>query len=467
MTVRIEHDLLGDREIPAEAYWGIHTLRAVENFKISNQKISDVPQFVRSMVMVKKATAQANGELGAVKPEIAAAIEKACDEVLLKGRCLDQFPSDVYQGGAGTSVNMNTNEVIANLALEILGYEKGRYDIVNPMDHVNASQSTNDAYPTGFRLAVYYSVGSLLEKLALLKDAFAAKADEFKDVLKMGRTQLQDAVPMTAGQEFQSFQVLLEEEILNLDRTRALLLEVNLGATAIGTGVNTPKGYAALAVKKLSEVSGLDCKLTENLIEATSDCGAYVMVHGALKRTAVKLSKICNDLRLLSSGPRAGLKEINLPEMQAGSSIMPAKVNPVIPEVVNQVLLQSHRQRHHHHLRRRSGAVAIKRDGAGHRAMYVRNHLPLGQRCGKPRRKMRQRHYRQPRNLRTLCVQLHRLGHLPEPVYRTRQRRFGRQNLRPNRQRRARSRTRTRPVERSGTRPHPIARKSDEPAFVR
>ena len=241
MTVRTEHDLLGDREIPAEVYWGIHTLRAIENFKISTQKISDVPQFVRSMVMVKKATAQANGELGAVKPEIAAAIEKACDEVLLKGRCLDQFPSDVYQGGAGTSVNMNTNEVIANLALEVLGYEKGRYDIVNPMDHVNASQSTNDAYPTGFRLAVYYSIGELLDKL------------------------------------------------------------------------------------------------TENLIEATSDCGAYVMVHGALKRTAVKLSKICNDLRLLSSGPRAGLKEINLPELQAGSSIMPAKVNPVIPEVVNQV----------------------------------------------------------------------------------------------------------------------------------
>ena len=337
MTVRTEHDLLGDREIPAEVYWGIHTLRAIENFKISTQKISDVPQFVRSMVMVKKATAQANGELGAIKPEIAAAIEKACDEVLLNNRCLDQFPSDVYQGGAGTSVNMNTNEVIANLALEALGYEKGRYDIVNPMDHVNASQSTNDAYPTGFRLAVYYSIGELLDKLAILKNAFAAKAEEFKDVLKMGRTQLQDAVPMTAGQEFQSFQVLLEEEILNLDRTRSLLLEVNLGATAIGTGVNTPKGYAALVVEKLSEVSGLPCKLTENLIEATSDCGAYVMVHGALKRTAVKLSKICNDLRLLSSGPRAGLKEINLPELQAGSSIMPAKVNPVIPEVVNQV----------------------------------------------------------------------------------------------------------------------------------
>ncbi|MBH5328673.1 aspartate ammonia-lyase [Eikenella sp. S3360] len=337
MNTRTEHDLLGERQIPAEAYWGIHTLRAMENFQISGQKISDVPQFVRGMVMVKKAAAQANGELGALKPEIATAIAQACDEVLGKGRCLDQFPSDVFQGGAGTSVNMNTNEVVANLALEILGHAKGRYDIVNPMDHVNASQSTNDAYPTGFRLAVYESTGGLLDKLGYLKNAFAQKAEEFKTVLKIGRTQLQDAVPMTAGQEFKSFQVLLEEEILNLERTRQLLLEVNLGATAIGTGVNTSKGYAQLAVQKLSEISGLPCKLTENLIEATSDCGAYVMVHGALKRTAVKLSKICNDLRLLSSGPRAGLKEINLPEMQAGSSIMPAKVNPVIPEVVNQI----------------------------------------------------------------------------------------------------------------------------------
>ncbi|OAM28388.1 MULTISPECIES: aspartate ammonia-lyase [Eikenella] len=337
MNTRTEHDLLGERSIPADAYWGIHTLRAMENFQISGQKISDVPQFVRGMVMVKKAAAQANGDLGALRPEIADAIARACDEVLEKGRCLDQFPSDVFQGGAGTSVNMNTNEVIANLALEILGHAKGRYDIVNPMDHVNASQSTNDAYPTGFRLAVYESVEGLLGKLDYLKNAFTQKAEEFKTVLKMGRTQLQDAVPMTAGQEFKSFQVLLEEEILNLERTRRLLLEVNLGATAIGTGVNTPPGYAPLAVQKLSAISGLPCKLTENLIEATSDCGAYVMVHGALKRTAVKLSKICNDLRLLSSGPRAGLKEINLPEMQAGSSIMPAKVNPVIPEVVNQI----------------------------------------------------------------------------------------------------------------------------------
>lgn len=336
-NVRIEHDLLGEREVPNTAYWGIHTLRAIENFNISNVTISDVPEFVRGMVMVKKATALANGELGAIPKKVAKAIVQACDEVLVKGRCLDQFPSDVYQGGAGTSVNMNTNEVIANLALEILGEEKGKYDIINPMDHVNASQSTNDAYPTGFRIAVYNSILKLIEKIAYLQTAFENKAVEFADILKMGRTQLQDAVPMTLGQEFKAFAVLLEEEVRNLKRTSELLLEVNLGATAIGTGLNTPEGYSTLAVKYLAEVTELPCTLSENLIEATSDCGAYVMVHGALKRTAVKLSKVCNDLRLLSSGPRAGLNEINLPELQAGSSIMPAKVNPVVPEVVNQV----------------------------------------------------------------------------------------------------------------------------------
>ncbi len=337
MKKRIETDLLGERKIPNEVYWGIHTLRAKENFNISTQRISDIPELVRGMVMVKKAVARANGYLGVIAMETAQAIEAACDEVLEKGRCLDQFPSDVYQGGAGTSVNMNTNEVIANLALEALGYEKGRYDIINPNDHVNASQSTNDAYPTGFRIAVYNSIGALLDKIGRLKQAFEQKAAEFQDILKMGRTQLQDAVPMTLGQEFTAFAVLLEEEERNLLRTAALLLEVNLGATAIGTGVNTPEGYAHLAVAKLAEVSGLPCTPAHNLIEATSDCGDYVMVHGALERTAVKLSKICNDLRLLSSGPRAVLNEINLPEMQAGSSIMPAKVNPVIPEVVNQV----------------------------------------------------------------------------------------------------------------------------------
>ncbi|HHE3463155.1 aspartate ammonia-lyase [Pasteurella multocida] len=338
MTVtRKEVDLLGEREVPADAYWGIHTLRAVENFNISNAVISDVPDFVRGMVMVKKATALANGELGAIPDKIAKAIVAACDEILTTGKCLDQFPSDIYQGGAGTSVNMNTNEVVANLALELLGHKKGEYQYLDPMDHVNASQSTNDAYPTGFRIAVYNSIMKLVAKVLYLQQGFENKAKEFSHILKMGRTQLQDAVPMTVGQEFKAFSVLLDEEVRNLTRTAEYLLEVNLGATAIGTGLNTPKGYASLAVKYLSEVTGLPCVLAENLIEATSDCGAYVMVHGALKRTAVKLSKVCNDLRLLSSGPRAGLNEINLPELQAGSSIMPAKVNPVVPEVVNQV----------------------------------------------------------------------------------------------------------------------------------
>ena len=334
---RKEVDLLGERDVPADAYWGIHTLRAVENFNISNVTISDVPEFVKGMIMVKKATALANGELGAIPDDIAKAIVAACDEILATGKCMDQFPSDVYQGGAGTSVNMNTNEVVANLALEMLGHKKGEYQYVNPMDHVNASQSTNDAYPTGFRIAVYNSIMKLVAKVLYLQQGFENKAKEFANILKMGRTQLQDAVPMTVGQEFKAFSVLLDEEVRNLTRISEILLEVNLGATAIGTGLNTPPGYAELVVKRLAEVTDLPCVLAPNLIEATSDCGAYVMVHGALKRTAVKLSKVCNDLRLLSSGPRAGLNEINLPELQAGSSIMPAKVNPVIPEVVNQV----------------------------------------------------------------------------------------------------------------------------------
>ena len=337
MAHRVEHDMLGERKVPADAYYGIHAVRALENFPISGRPVSSVPAFVRAIAQVKKAAATANRELSVLEPRIADAICWACEQIMDEGRCLDQFPIDLFQGGAGTSVNMNANEVIANLALERLGEPLGSYDVVSPHDHVNRSQSTNDAYPTSLRLAVDALLGGLVAELDLLDDAFLDKGEEFADVLKMGRTQLQDAVPMTLGQEFAAFGVTLGEELRHLEHARGLMLEVNLGATAIGTGVNAPDEYPEAAVSALAEISGRPCVLSPNLIEATSDAGAYVMAHAACKRLATKLSKVCNDLRLLSSGPRAGLNEINLPQMQAGSSIMPAKVNPVIPEVVNQV----------------------------------------------------------------------------------------------------------------------------------
>ena len=337
MSSRTETDLLGPREIAGDAYYGVHTLRAIENFRISTSTINDLPQFIRAMVEVKKASALANRDLHVLPTDIANAIVTACNVMLDEGRCMDQFPVDVFQGGAGTSVNMNTNEVVANLALETLGFDKGRYDVINPNEHVNKSQSTNDAYPTGFRVAMHRRAQILIEAIRLLADAFEAKGHEFDDILKMGRTQLQDAVPMTLGQEFHGFSTTLREEIRTLRRVSLLLLEINLGATAIGTGLNTPDGYAHVAAHRLAEVTGLPIVSSEDLVEATSDNGSYVLMHAAAKRAAVKLSKISIDLRLLSSGPRAGLNEINLAELQAGSSIMPAKVNPVMPEVVNQV----------------------------------------------------------------------------------------------------------------------------------
>ena len=337
MSHRIEEDLLGTMEVPSDVYYGVHTLRAVDNFHISGTAVNEFPDFIRGMVQVKKATAIANRRLHVLPKEKAEAIIWACDQILDGGRCMDQWPTDVFQGGAGTSVNMNTNEVIANVALEHLGREKGDYDAINPNDDVNMSQSTNDAYPTGFRLGVYAAVQGLLDELDELQKTFRAKGDEFADIIKMGRTQLQDAVPMTLGQEFTAFGSNLAEEQRTICAAADSLLEVNLGATAIGTGINTPNGYRDQVVAALREVTGLNIQASPDLIEATSDTGGYVMMHGALKRAAMKLSKICNDLRLLSSGPRAGLNEINLPERQAGSSIMPAKVNPVIPEVVNQV----------------------------------------------------------------------------------------------------------------------------------
>ncbi|GAB1430392.1 aspartate ammonia-lyase [Ignavibacteria bacterium] len=333
---RIEHDFLGEMKIPDNVYYGIQTMRAVENFHITNIPISTVPALIRAFAYVKKAAAQANAALHVMPEEIADAIGKACDAIA-DGELIDQFPVDLIQGGAGTSTNMNANEVIANKALEILGLEKGRYDVVHPNNHVNFSQSTNDAYPTAFRLALYLNISELLAEMNLLAESFAEKGNEFTNVLKMGRTQLQDAVPMTLGTEFTGFAVTIREDIARLTEAQALITEINLGATAIGTSINAPAGYPELATVFLAEISGISVRLAENLVEATSDTGAYVQLSGVLKRIAVKISKICNDLRLLSSGPRAGLNEINLPKLQPGSSIMPGKVNPVMPEAVNQI----------------------------------------------------------------------------------------------------------------------------------
>ncbi|MFI8292762.1 aspartate ammonia-lyase [Streptomyces sp. NPDC085614] len=336
---RLEHDLLGERAVPAEAYWGIHSLRAQENFTVTGLPISVYPRLVEALAAVKEAAALANEELGLLSPEKARAIVAACREIRA-GRLHDQFVVDVVQGGAGTSTNMNANEVVANRALELLGHAKGEYQHLHPNEDVNLSQSTNDVYPTAVRIAAIMSVHGLLQAAAVLQDAFAAKAFEFRDVLKMGRTQLQDAVPMTLGQEFSTYAVMLDEDRNRLAEAVELIHEINLGATAIGTGLNAPAGYAETARRHLSEITGLPLVTSPNLIEATQDCGAFVQLSGVLKRLAVKLSKTCNDLRLLSSGPRAGLNEINLPAVQAGSSIMPGKVNPVIPEVVNQVAFE-------------------------------------------------------------------------------------------------------------------------------
>jgi aspartate ammonia-lyase len=333
---RREHDLLGERDIPANAYYGVHTLRALENFPITGTAISIYPDLVHALACVKQAAAIANNELGLLDAERAMAIRLACEKVR-EGECLDDFVVDVIQGGAGTSTNMNANEVIANRALEIMGHHKGEYQHLHPIEHVNLSQSTNDVYPTAIKVALHFGIHRLTAAMAELRSAFAAKAHEFEAVIKMGRTQLQDAVPMTLGQEFSTYAVMLEEDEQRLMEACLLIHEINLGATAIGTGINAPEGYAALVCHRLSEITGIALVTASNLVEATQDCGAFVQVSGVLKRVAVKLSKVCNDLRLLSSGPRAGLGEINLPPVQAGSSIMPGKVNPVIPEVVNQI----------------------------------------------------------------------------------------------------------------------------------
>ncbi len=333
---RVEHDLLGEREVPAEVYYGIQTLRALENFNITGISIAHYQTLIESLAMVKMAAARANLELGLLPKEIAQAIIKACQEIK-EGKWHTHFVVDVIQGGAGTSTNMNANEVIANRALEILGKKRGEYQYCHPNNHVNLSQSTNDVYPTALKIALFNSTQKLLSVLNDLIEAFRLKAEAFKDVIKIGRTQLQDAVPMTLGQEMEAYASTLTEEVERLQQNAHLFLEINLGGTAIGTGINAPPDYPSKALKHLVQITGLPLKLAPNLVEATQDTGAFVMFSSALKRLSIKLSKIASDLRLLSSGPRAGLNEINLPKMQPGSSIMPGKVNPVIPEVVNQI----------------------------------------------------------------------------------------------------------------------------------
>ncbi len=333
---RTETDSLGSLEIPADAYWGIHTERALENFPIAKRPISVYSDFVRALAMVKQASARANNEIGVLSDAKADLIDRAA-QLVIEGKYHDQFVVGVIQGGAGTSTNMNANEVITNIALELAGREKGDYAFLAPIDDTNRSQSTNDVYPTAIKIGLSLLLQSLLEELDLLRSSFLAKAVEFHDVLKVGRTQLQDAVPMTLGQEFHGFATTLGEDFKRLTENASLLTEINMGATAIGTGITTHPGYAPAVLHHLREISGIDLSTATDLVEATSDTGAFMSFSSSLKRSAIKLSKICNDLRLLSSGPQAGLGEINLPARAAGSSIMPGKVNPIIPEVVNQV----------------------------------------------------------------------------------------------------------------------------------
>ena len=334
--MRTEHDLLGERHVLRECYYGVQTLRASENFNMSGVVLNFYPVLIEALAMVKLAATRANHELGLLPNPITDAIAQACIEIM-KGRLHSHFVVDMIQGGAGTSTNMNANEVIANRALEILGYEKGEYQYCHPNDHVNLSQSTNDVYPTAVKIALINANKKLIDVLLELIQSLRNKAKEFSLIIKMGRTQLQDAVPMTLGQEFEAYAVTLKEEVQRLTQNVELFLEVNMGATAIGTGINVHPDYSSKCIAHLREITGLKIVLAENLVEATQDAGAFVMYSSAVKRLAIKLSKICNDLRLLSSGPRTGIHEINLPPVQAGSSIMPGKVNPVIPEVVNQI----------------------------------------------------------------------------------------------------------------------------------
>ena len=333
---RIESDLIGSREVPESALYGVQTLRGIENFNISKFHLNEYPLFIQGLAITKMGAAMANRELDLLTEEQANAIIEACKEIL-DGKYHDQFPVDMIQGGAGTTTNMNANEVIANRALELMGHQRGEYQFCSPNDAVNRSQSTNDAYPTAIHIGLYYTHLKLVEHFKALIASFRKKAEDMAHIVKMGRTQLEDAVPMTLGQTFNGFASILEQEVANLNYAAQDFLTVNMGATAIGTGITAEPGYAEKCVAALRQITGFEIRLAEDLVGATSDTSCMVGYSGAMRRIAVKMNKICNDLRLLASGPRCGFGEINLPAMQPGSSIMPGKVNPVIPEVMNQI----------------------------------------------------------------------------------------------------------------------------------
>ncbi len=333
---RVESDLIGALEVPECALYGVQTLRGIENFEISKFHLNEYPLFIKGLAITKMAAARANHKLGLLSDAQASAIEQACQEII-DGKHHEQFPVDMIQGGAGTTTNMNANEVIANRALEIMGHKRGEYQYCSPNDHVNCAQSTNDAYPCAIHLGMYFSHLKFIEHYRVLIEAFRKKSEEFKSIIKIGRTQLEDAVPMTLGQTFSGFASILNDEIKHLDEAAADFLTVNMGATAIGTGICAEPGYSELCIESLRDITGWDIKIADDLVGATSDTSCLVGYASALKRVAVKMNKICNDLRLLASGPRCGIGEFNLPAMQPGSSIMPGKVNPVIPEVMNQI----------------------------------------------------------------------------------------------------------------------------------
>ncbi|MBK2000989.1 aspartate ammonia-lyase [Campylobacter sp. 2018MI35] len=335
MGTRKEHDFIGELEIPDDVYYGVQTYRALENFKMSGRVLKEYPFFVKAFAQVKKAAALANKDLGMVPADRADYIVKACDRII-NGEFLDQFVVDMVQGGAGTSTNMNANEVITNVALEMMGHKKGEYQYLHPNDNTNFGQSTNDAYPSSIKVAVHAKMGDLLKAMGILKNELEIKAKEWKDILKIGRTELEDAVPTTLGNTFNAFASYLKSDIEKITKARESMTYLNLGATAIGTGICCHPDYKDLVEKYLSDITGATFRPAEDFIAATQDTADFVHVSGALKTAAVRLSKIANDIRLMNSGPRCGLGEVNLPQMQPGSSIMPGKVNPVIPEVVGE-----------------------------------------------------------------------------------------------------------------------------------